>query len=307
MTSKVHLVTGADGLVGRALIRKLAERGDQLIALDRSSGAVGATKVIDCDVRDVHRLYALAGRCQIDAVFHCGAYSGPMVARGNPHDLIAVNVMGTANLLELARNTGARRFVNCSSVAVYGSTLFGPVPEDSTLHPSTVYGASKLSAEALVTAFGKEHGLSVASLRLSWVYGPDRTTSCLLRRMIEDGLEGRATEVPWGASFFRQYIHADDAAAGLIAACDAGDLARSVFNLTGGDYRTLSDVAQLVGRLLPQANIALGGGSDPEDDVQHEFDITAARTLLGYVPRVSLEEGIRDFITTLKQRAEEKR
>src|SRR5690606_27532373 len=145
--------------------------------------------IVDCDLRDTHRLHQLAFGQDLDSIVHCGAHSGPMVARDNPYDLVAVNVVGTANVLEVARLQRVRRFVNCSSVSVYGSTSAGPVREDPALHPSTVYGATKLAAEHLATAYAREHGLDAVSLRLSWVYGPRRTTSCLLRRMIEDALE----------------------------------------------------------------------------------------------------------------------
>lgn len=301
MTEKTHFVTGASGLVGRAVVEALAARGDRIIAIDRTAGSIAGADVIACDLKDVHRLHALAACADLDSIIHCGAYSGPMVARDNPFDLVAVNVTGTANMIEIARIAKVRRFINCSSVSVYGSTTGGPVTEAVHLAPSTVYGATKLAAEALVTAYAREHGVDAASFRLSWVYGPNRTTPCLLRRMIDDAVAGRATDVPWGANFYRQYIHADDAATGLIAALDVECLSGRVFNLTGGSFQTLAETAALVRKVIPGARISLGDGPDPGDDIQHEFDITAARTELGYEPRVTLERGIELFASALSQ------
>lgn len=296
-------MTGAGGLVGGAVAARLRARGDRVIALDRVASGEGETRIVDCDLRDTHRLHQLAFGQQLDSIIHCGAHSGPMVARDNPYDLVVVNVVGTANVLEVARIQRVRRFVNCSSVSVYGSTSVGPVHEDSVLHPRTVYGATKLAAEQLVTAYAREHGLDTASLRLSWVYGPNRTTSCLLRRMIADALDGRATVVDWGSDFYRQYIHADDAAAALVGAVDAPSVGRRVYNVTGDDYRTLGQTAELVRQVLPQADIALAFGPDPGDDVQHRFDISAAQEDLGYVPAVALQEGIESFAEALRMQS----
>lgn len=300
MGMKVHLVTGAGGLVGRGVAAHLRDRGDRVIGIDRTASGEGDERIIDCDLRDTHRLHQLASGPDLDTIIHCGAHSGPMVARDNPYDLVAVNVLGTANVVEVARIRRLRRFVNCSSVSVYGSTIAGPVLEDVPLHPSTVYGATKLAAEHLVTAYAREHRLDAVSLRLSWVYGPNRTTSCLLRRMLVDAIEGRPTDVEWGADFPRQYIHVDDAAAALVSAVDAPSVGQRAYNVTGGSYQTLSETADVVRRVLPQAEIRLGNGDDPSDDVQHRFDITAAERDLGYVPAVSLETGIRRFAEAMK-------
>lgn len=301
MAARTHFITGAAGLVGQAVAEKLVARGDRVIAIDKNSAVLSFGNVIACDLKDIHRLYALAGEGELDSVIHCGAYSGPMVARDNPYDLVAVNVMGTMNVLELARISRVRRFINCSSVSVYGSTAKGPVKESVHLAPSTVYGATKLAAEALVTAFASEHGVDAASFRLSWVYGPNRSTPCLLGRMLRDALLGKATELPWGSDFYRQYIHADDAADGLIAGLDAKALSSRVFNLTGANYQTLGETAALVQQVLSQAQISLGEGPDPGDDTQHEFDISTATEELGYRPSVSLERGIRRFVAAINR------
>jgi UDP-glucuronate 4-epimerase len=127
VSARVHLVTGAGGLVGRTVAAQLRDRGDYVIGIDRAASGEGDERIIDCDLRDIHRLHQLASNPNLDTIIHCGAHSGPMVARDNPHDLVAVNVVGTANVLEVARIRRLRRIVNCSSVSVYGSTVGGPV------------------------------------------------------------------------------------------------------------------------------------------------------------------------------------
>jgi UDP-glucuronate 4-epimerase len=294
------LVTGAAGLIGRAVAAQLRARGDRVVAIDRIPAGEGEAVVLACDLRDIHRLHALAADAAPDGIIHCGAHSGPMVSQDNPYDLVAVNVLGTANMLEIARIRRLRRLVNCSSVSVYGHAGPGPVSEDVPLHPTTVYGATKLAAEKIVTAYAQEHGVSTVSLRLSWVYGPNRTTSCLLRSMVQDALAGRPTRTAAGSAALRQYIHADDAAAGLIKALDAAEIPQPAYNLTGDDFRTVEETAELVRRILPSADIVLGPGPLPGDDVQQQFNIDPAKHDLGYRPAVTLEQGIRGMAEALR-------
>jgi len=296
------LVTGAAGLIGNKVRQILEERGERVIAIDRVAGSGTFGLVTECDLGDVHRLHELA-RDGIEGVIHCGAYSGPMVARDNPYSMVQVNIVGTANMLEVARVHGARRFVYCSSTSAYGPTPPAPVPEDVALHPSTVYGASKAAGEQLVSTYASQYGLNGTSLRLSWVYGPRRTTDCMIRAMITDAQAGRPTRAPFGRDFQRQYIHVEDAAGALVGAFDKPALPRRAYTVTGGTCKTLGEIAGIVRDLFPNADIELGTGADPVDDIQYEFDITAARRDLGYAPRYDLAEGIRSYADWLSAQA----
>lgn len=295
------LVTGAAGLVGAVVARRLLERGDEVIAIDRHAGRVlPEVQVQACDVGDVHRLHALA-RGGLDGVVHCGAFSGPMVARDDPYAMIQVNIVGTANVLELARIHGARRFVFCSSTSAYGHTPEGLIDEQERLRPESLYGTSKVVSELLVERYDRQYGLSGVSVRLSWVYGPRRSTDCVIRAMLQDAQAGRPTRLPFGRDFHRQFVHVEDAAAALLAAMDAKSPGQPAYNVTGDSYLTLEQVAQVVRRVHPQADIVLQSGPDPLDEVQHRFDISAARRDLGYQPGFSLEDGIRGYSQWLAQ------
>lgn len=295
------VVTGAAGLLGAAVARRLAERGDEVVALDRAATRIpGDIQVQACDLGDVHRLYQLAG-AGIDGVIHCGAHSGPMVARDHPHSMVQVNVLGTANMLELARVLGARRFVYCSSTSAYGTTPTGIVPEDTLLRPTSLYGASKAASEYLVTAYADQFGLDGVSLRICWVYGPRRTTDCFIRGLIQDALVREPSRLAFGEDFNRHYVHVDDAARALVLALDAEKPSRRTYNITGGRCTSLGDVARIVKQVLPQADIVLQTGPDPVDDLQHQFDTQAAERDLDYRPQISLEAGIRSYAEWLNQ------
>lgn len=291
------LVTGAAGMIGHAVRSRLEREGRHVLAVDRSSGEIDGLSVLACDVTDLHALYGLALEHRIGSVIHCGAVSGPMVAADNPASVVEVNVHGTANLLELVRRLGGIRLVFCSSTSAVGPTPPGltPVPEDVPLRPSTVYGATKAAGESLTDGYARQFGVDAVSLRLSWVYGPRRTTSCSIRRMLADALSGRPTRLPHGGAAARQYVYVDDAAAALIQAHDAGSLPRSSYTITGGTWQTLDSVKDVVRMVVPQADIIIGADPDPEDDVQAAFDISAAARDFGYVPQVTLEQGLRAY------------
>lgn len=297
MLGKV-MVTGASGLIGNTVRQRLEARGTEVVAIDLHARADTAGPVTECDLGDAHRLHALAGQ-GVTGIIHCGAYSGPMVARDNPFDMVQVNIVGTAHLLEVARVHGMARFVYCSSTSAYGSTE-GVVPEDVPMHPSTVYGASKVASEQLVATYRTQYGVDGTSLRLSWVYGPRRTTDCLIRELIQQARRKQPSHIAYGADFTRQYINVEDAAGGLIAAFDHDHLPRPVYNVTGGRRLTLGEVADRVKAVFPDADISFGAGGDPFDDRQGLFDIAAAQADFGYVPTIDLETGIRRYAAWLE-------
>lgn len=297
------MVTGAAGLVGRAVCRRLHARGNIVVPVDRAGGLrIGEMTVLEADLRNPHRLHALA-RDGLDALIHCGAFSGPMVARDDPVAMVDVNIGGTANVLELARIHGARRIVYCSSTSAYGDTPPGPVAEETVMHPASLYGASKVCGEQLVSAYARQYGVDGLSLRLSWVFGPHRTTDCMIRRMLTDAMQGVPTRVPYGRDFHRQYLYVEDAAAALVAALDAPTLPRREYNVTGGTRLTLGEVAAIVKRVMPGADIELDAGPDPLDEYQAQFDISAAAADLGYRPAFDMEAGIRAYARWLDTQA----
>jgi len=227
-----------------------------------------------------------------------------MVARDNPFAMVSVNIVGTANLLELARVHGIGRLVNCSSTSVYGDVqATGPVREDVPLKPQSVYGASKVAGEQLVATYASQFGVDGVSLRLSWVYGPRRSTECVVRTMIENSMHDRPTSLPYGGGFHRQYIFVDDAARALIAACDRPNLPRPAYSVTGGTNLSFEQISAAVAEVYPRAQIHLAPGPDPDDGVQPPFDVSAIKDEVGFEPSISFPRGVRHYAEWLERRA----
>lgn len=297
MTKVDVMVTGAAGFLGFTLCDRLEAVGQTVLAVDRV--ATGRVHEGRGDLTDLDRLVALARDHSPAAMVHCGAISGPMLARNDPMLLIRTNMLGTANVLEAARLSGAGRFVYCSSAGAYGDTPPPPVAENVALHPTDLYGASKAAGELLVAAYGRQFGLDAVSLRMSWIYGPRRVTSCVIRSMLEGALAGRPTALPFGRDFHRQFVHVEDATDAVVAALGSPRLRQDAYNITGGTRVTLDEVASIVGELFPSARIELQSGRDPEDDLQQTFDISAAERDFGYRPRTGLREGIANYASWL--------
>ena len=291
------LITGARGLIGHALRVALEEAEHPVIATDLVAGTDSKHPVEAIDVLDRDSLLNVVSENDVEAIVHCGGASGPMVRPDDPSHVWTVNAMGTANVLEAARLEGVGKVVYCSSTSAFGRTPDGldRVPEDVPLRPTTVYAASKAAGEHIADAYAEQFGMQVTSLRFSWVYGPRRRTECLIRDTLLDVLAGRPSRIRFGRTFHRQYVHVDDVVRALRATLEAGELPRRSYTITGDSYLTIEEVAQAIREVYPDADVEVGDGADPQDEVQARFDISASAHDLEYRPRVSLREGIRTY------------
>ncbi|MFE0420361.1 NAD-dependent epimerase/dehydratase family protein [Streptomyces tendae] len=295
MAANTVLVTGASGLIGQRVARVLTASGRAVLATDAVAAEDSAVAIEVADLRDRDRLAELVSG-GLDAIVHCGGFSGPMVGTSAPRCLLDVNVGGTANLLDVGREQGIRRFVFASTATVYGVTT-GEFADESVLpRPANIYSASKFASEQLVNGYARHFTGGAFNLRLAWVYGPRRTTDCVIRQMIQDALDQVPTKLPYGEGFPRQFMHVDDVARALVQALDVlGTPALDAYNVTGESRTTLDEVAALVREVLPGADIGLSPGPDPLDVEQAYFHTTAARRDLGFAPHIPLREGIATY------------
>ncbi len=300
------LVTGANGLIGYEVVKRLAESGRKVIAVDRTIGEVAALtqSAFALEIGDQHKLHEIAGRFEIDAIIHCGGVSGPMLGRDNPAALFNINIGGTIDVAEVARQRSLHgrscRLLFCSSLTVYGNQPQDDIRESNPLLTRQCYASSKVAGEAVVLSYAEEHDVDAIVLRIAGVYGPRRRTSCLLRLMIQNALEGKPTHLSYGNGFPRQWVHVDDIASGIVLALDVEAPSERVFNLSGGINPTIDEAAEIIRQAIPAADIRLDPGADPEDITLGLLSIDAARRLLGYEPAVTLKDGIHRLIQSIK-------
>lgn len=286
------LLTGAAGLIGMALRPMLAERGHQVIATDITDFGRVDPELRLTPLHERGPLEDLVRAEQIDAIIHCGAISGPMMAQGQPMKLVAANVDTTALLLDLAREFGIKRFVFSSSISVYGNVGAATITEATPLRPTSVYGATKVACEQLIQGFGEEYGVSGVSLRIGRVYGPYRRANCHLNSLIRNAGQGESTEIPCDPSFVYHYVYVDDVAEAAIAALEAPALAYREYNIGSGEALIMPEIVDAAASALPGAKVLLVPGGDDVPDIQRALDVALIGKELGWTPRFRIVDGL---------------
>lgn len=297
MTRRI-LVTGIAGMLGRGVALALAEAGHRVFGFDLAPCPVAHPNIdsVSGDVRDVHRLYrAVEAALPLDGIIHAGGVSGSMVLRDNPAQIVDINVIGTANLLEVARLRAVPRVVFCSSIMAYGPVSQGPVREDRHLAPINVYGASKVAGEALIRSYSAEFGLHAVILRIAHVYGPTRTTFCPVGEMVRGASHGRPVTIPASPDTRRQFIHSDDVVVALkTAVLDDGPGCITV-NIGPGRDWSLAEAAEVVRRVVGPVEVTFTGSGQHPDYQTAVLAIEAAERVLGWTPRRSFEDGLESY------------
>jgi UDP-glucuronate 4-epimerase len=287
------LVTGGAGLIGVPLREALAAKGHMVSAIDVTDFGRKDPGLEIVSITDRAALADLFAPKGFDAIIHCGAISGPMMAQGEPMKIVEVNIGGTARLLDLARRHGLRRFVLCSSISVYGNVGKAVITEDTPLRPTSVYAASKVAGEQLLQAFTAEYGLSSVSLRIGRVYGPYRRGNCHLATLVRDAAAGHSTEIPCDPEFLYHYVYVDDVVEALIAALTADAFSFSAYNVGSGEALTMPQIAEIARTAIPGANPTLVAGADDVPDIQTAFDVSRIAADLAWRPRFDLASGLR--------------
>ena len=259
------LVTGAEGFLGRAFLR-LLERSDQrVISLDSIQPAVteerSTTTKIRCDITNQQHLEKVFRDYEIGTIVHLAAIL-PTAAQRDPVRATRVNVVGSVNLLELARQFGVARFVFGSSLSIYGSCSPDHfVSESDRAAPEDVYGAAKLYVERLGQAFTGSGTLQFVSLRIGRIVGPGaRSTTSAWRSAIFDLLQtGHPTHLtlPYVGSERVLLLHVQDAADALMTLLLAPRPAHSIYNAPCESW-LVNDLKLQLESLNPSIRIALG-------------------------------------------------
>ncbi len=292
------LVTGATGLIGRALTLELLTAGHEVVGLacrPRPEADLPA-EIIFADVTDPHLGKRLP---QVDAVVHLAGLADAGASWRDPAAYLAVNAGGTLNLLFFAREAGAR-FVFASSQRVYrpGRRL----AETAPIEPRDPYGYAKWVGEVWCQMFGRLYEVPVRVVRFFSVYGPGQAwtsgQSGVLTIFLERALRGEPLEVR--APSRRDFTFVADAAAGLRLALERPEAPGRVYNIATGRGTTLLAAARLIKRVTGSASPVVARLAEPEESFV--ADIGRARRELGYEPRYTLKEGLCAYVAWLRAR-----
>lgn len=296
-------VTGGMGFLGQSLVGMLAERGDNVVSYDlRAKESEHPNLVyIKGDIGDLPTLIETLRDHHIEKIIHTAAISHPVLSRNIPYRTMMTNAVGTINILEAARLLGIKRVVNLSSECAYGNNSeLEIVHENASLNPTTPYGATKVFTEKMAYVYTTLYGMEVPSLRPGWLYGPGQFEQCYMKTLLRNAIDGVPSKEESGIDYRFQYVHVTDVARACILAMDAPELNQLVFNITGGTQISYGELVSHVQALYPDTDIEIGAGTIDILDANAPFDISRAKEVIGYEPKVQLEEGIRTYAEWLK-------
>ena len=315
--SRRVLVTGGAGFIGSHLVDRLVQSGEQVIVIDNeSTGSATSVKsrvseYLRCDVshvKDVQRAFSH----RPEVVLHIAGQASTFKSFDNPEDDLRTNVQGTLNVLKACMEFGVQRLLYASSMVVYGHPAALPISEDAAASPISYYGVTKYAAERYVHATAERTDLGfpfhVTSFRMFNVYGEGQSLTNpyqgVMGIFIGNVLRGEPITIFGDGEQTRDFIYIQDVVDAWIAAIDNPQAYGQVFNLGSGTRRSINDLAHLVITSLRQAPGNHGvvyAVPRPGDQRHMEADISKARTILGWAPKTSFEEGLKRTIAWATQ------
>jgi UDP-glucose 4-epimerase len=302
------MVTGGSGFVGSHLVERLAGLGYEVISFDLTAPPPdlscdrSAVRHVVGDIRDESALRPVLTR-DVATVYHLSAMVGVDRYLASPLDVVDVNVLGTRNVLRLARAAGAKVVV-ASTSEVYGRNPDIPWSEEadrvlgSTATDRWTYSTSKALAEHMTFAFARKSGLRATILRYFNVYGPRQRPAYVISNSVHRALRGLPPLLYDGGTQTRAFTFVDDAVAGTLLAGDSEVADGECFNIGGDQETSIGDVVGMVSRLAgvsaAPVPVATGGalGSGYEDIPRRIPDTAKARRVLGFRCRTSLPDGL---------------
>ncbi len=318
---QVVLVAGGGGFLGSHLCHALLLKGYQVICVDNF--ITGDKKniepflnnsqftLIEEDITDL-KFKIQSSKFKVDFVFHLASPASPNKKSprsyiNHPIETLLVNSLGTKNLLELAKEYSAV-FLYASSSEIYGSPLVSPQNEDylgnvSSIGPRSVYDEGKRFGEALTMAYVRTHNINGRIVRIFNTYGPNmqRDDGRVVSNFIMQALENKSITIYGNGTQTRSFCYIDDMVSGLIAAMFTDNTKGEVINLGNPDERTILDLAMLVKKLTNSSSKIVYEELPKDDPLNRKPDITRAKKLLSFLPKVPIEEGLAKTIQYFKE------
>lgn len=297
------LVTGGAGFIGSHIVKELIRQGQKVTVLDNlSSGKLDnlapvkdKLALIQGDICD----FALAQKaCQtVDYVLHLAALISVAQSMENPQETAQINVQGTVNVLEAAKQCGVKRFVFLSSAAVYGTRPEVPYQEQTPTDCQSPYAWSKQAGEQFCQFYTKVYALSTIILRCFNVYGPGQNPNsayaAVIAKFMQLAAENKPLGIDWDGLQNRDFVSVKDVVQANLLAATKG-VPGEIYNVASGRTSTLLELADTIEKVSGRKLERVNRPKRPGDVHESSADISKI-TALGYKPSVTLEEGLKEM------------
>ncbi len=306
-----YLVTGAAGFIGARVSQMLIEDGHTVVGIDNLNDAY------DVRIKEfrLKSLLPLAGFTfhqkdisnwddmrgvaesspQFDAVINLAARAGVRASTTVPFRMLKSNTNGALAMLELCRHYNIPKIIQASTSSIYGANPPYPTPETANSdYPLQAYAASKKGAEALCHSYHHLFGVDVSIVRFFTVYGPAGRPDLAMFRFIQWITEGRTLHLNGDGEQSRGFTYLDDIVRGIILALKP--LGYEIINLGGHEVITINDLIALTEELVGKKATIERHPAHPADMRQNWADVSKAREILGWEPRVGLREGMQALV-----------
>jgi len=302
----VYVVTGGGGFIGSHIVEELLRRNEIVRVIDNFSTGKwenvepfeGGAEIIEADIAEGKNLPRFLEGA--DYVIHQAAIPSVPKSILDPVKSHHANVNGTLQLLNASREANVKRVVYASSSSVYGDSPTLPKHEGMMPNPLSPYGAQKLFAEIYCQVFSRAYGLETVSLRYFNVFGPrqDSTSqySGVLALFIPAVLQSKRPTIYGDGLQSRDFTYVQDVVEANLLACAVPGVAGQVFTVGCGDRRPVHSMLQQINKITGKDIAPIYADSRPGDIKHSQADITRAKEHLGYQPKISFEEGLRNTI-----------
>lgn len=319
LNNKTILVTGAAGFIGSSLAEELIEEGNVVIGIDNFCNFYDIKikennikelvknenfRLYREDIRNRESISKIFSENKIDVVVHLAAMAGVRPSIENPILYQEVNCMGTQNILEEMKNHNVDKLVMASSSSVYGNCKEVPFREDMIVdYAISPYAATKKANEVMTHVYHKLFNMNVIMLRFFTVYGPKQRPDLAINKFTRLMLEGKKIPMFGDGTTSRDYTYIDDIVDGIIKSCNYVLENKNVYeilNLGNSSPVSLKEMIETIGKAL---NIKPNIEQLPMQpgDVERTFaDVSKAKRLIGYEPKISFEDGIKEFVNWYK-------
>ena len=309
------LVTGGAGFIGSYVAKALLERGDEVIIVDNFNSYYDPKlkedrvknllssfnpKIYRIDIADFEELKKVFTENKFDKICHLAAQAGVRYSLKDPNSYIHTNIVGTHNILELAKEFAVKDFVFASSSSVYGGNEKTPFSEeDSVDKPISIYAATKKANELEAYTHYHLHGLNVFGLRFFTVYGPWGRPDMAYHMFAEKISKGEEIDVYNFGKMQRDFTYIDDIVSGVLSAIDKVK-GYEIINLGNHQPVELEKFISLIEENLGQKAKKNYLPMQKTDFLINYADISRAKKILGFEPTTNIEDGLKKFVSWYK-------